>query len=83
MTDFQKLKTLNNTLIKLRQDVLKGAFIWSLGFLEGRSIKECTRIIYDIITKSSQQNIDGLLLLIDFEKAFDSIEFLGFYNQHN
>ena len=30
-------------------------------------------IIYDIITESSQQNIDGLLLLIDFEKLFNSI----------
>ena len=43
------------------------------GFLEGRTINECTRIIYDIINESHQQNIEGLILLIDFEKAFDSI----------
>ena len=43
------------------------------GFLEGRTINECTRIIYDIINESYQQNIEGLILLIDFQKAFDSI----------
>ena len=43
------------------------------GFLEGRTINECTRLIYDIITESNLKNLDGLILLIDFEKAFNSI----------
>ena len=44
------------------------------GFLKNRSIAENTRLIYDIIDKLNSNNQKGLLLLIDFEKAFDSIE---------
>ena len=49
------------------------------GFLEGRSISDCTRLMYYIIFSCDQLNIDGLILLIDFEKAFDSLswEFIG------
>ena len=49
------------------------------GFLEGGSISDCTRIMYDIIFSCEQFNIDGLILLVDFEKAFDSLswEFIG------
>ena len=43
------------------------------GLLEGRSISDCTRIMYDIIFSCEQSNIDGLILLVDFEKAFDSL----------
>ena len=35
---------------------------------------ENTRLIYDIIDKLNSNNQGGLLLLIDFEKAFDSVE---------
>ena len=44
------------------------------GFLKNRSIAENTRLIYDIIDKLNSNNQEGLLLLIDFEKAFDSVE---------
>ena len=44
------------------------------GFLKNRSIAENTRLIYDIIDKLNSSNQEGLLLLIDFEKAFDSVE---------
>ena len=37
-------------------------------FIEGRFIGDNTRLMYDLL-----QNILGLLLLIDFEKAFDSL----------
>ena len=43
------------------------------GFIEGRSIADCTRIMCDIIHECEQQNKDGLILLVDFEKAFDSL----------
>ena len=43
------------------------------GFLEGRNISDCTRLIYDIIYACQTKEIDGLLLLVDFEKAFDSL----------
>jgi hypothetical protein len=34
----------------------------------------CTRLIYDLIDKLEEDDISGLLLLIDFEKAFDTVE---------
>ena len=43
------------------------------GFLKGRYIGENTRFIYDILSFTELHNIPGLLVLIDFEKAFDSI----------
>ena len=44
------------------------------GFLKGRFIGGNIRLIDSIIIYTSQQNIPGLLLFIDFEKAFDSLE---------
>jgi hypothetical protein len=44
------------------------------GFLKGRYIGECTRLLYDLIDKLEEEDIPGLLLLIDFEKAFDTME---------
>ena len=43
------------------------------GFVAGRYIGECIRNTYDIIEYAKSRNRAGLLLLIDFEKAFDSI----------
>ena len=43
------------------------------GFLEGRSIADCTRLMFDLINSCQVNNIDGLILLVDFEKAFDSL----------
>ena len=43
------------------------------GFIQGRDISECTRIIYDILHAAGKKNIPGLLLMLDFEKAFDSL----------
>ena len=43
------------------------------GFLEGRTISDCTRIMFDIIHSCQTKNIDGLILLVDFQKAFDSL----------
>ena len=56
------------------------------GFISGRYIGENTRMIYDIMNFTEEENLPGLLLIIDFEKAFDSIswefirEVLGFFN---
>ena len=44
------------------------------GYVKGRYIGECTRTILDILSETEDKNIPGLLLLLDFEKAFDSIE---------
>ena len=43
------------------------------GFVAGRYIGECIRNTYDIMEYAKEKNRAGLLLLIDFEKAFDSI----------
>ena len=43
------------------------------GFLRGRYIGECVRIISDLIDKL-EDDIPGLLMLVDFEKAFDTVE---------
>ena len=73
----ERLKPTLNTIISRSQ----------CGFLPGRQISESTRLIYDLMHVSEIQNIPGLLMLIDFEKAFDSLswkfldrllEFFGF-----
>ena len=43
------------------------------GFVSDRYIGECIRNTYDIIEYAKNNNRSGLLLCIDFEKAFDSI----------
>ena len=43
------------------------------GFIKGRYIGENTRLIYDIMHYTENNNIPGLLLIMDFEKAFDSL----------
>ena len=43
------------------------------GFLEGRCISDCSRLMYDLIYACQEQKVDGLILLVDFEKAFDSL----------
>ena len=43
------------------------------GFISGRYIGENTRLVYDLMQLVDKNNIPGLLLLIDFEKAFDSL----------
>ena len=50
------------------------------GFLTGRNIADSTRLVYDIMHHAEKQNLDGLLLLIDFEKAFDSLSWTFLYN---
>jgi hypothetical protein len=44
------------------------------GFIKGRCIGECTILVSDIIYHLKKNNQPGILLLIDFAKAFDSLE---------
>ena len=57
------------------------------GFLRGRYIGECTRLLFDLTEKAKEEDMTGLLILLDFEKVFDILEwsfinktliFLGF-----
>ena len=56
------------------------------GFLSGRSIADSTRLVYNLMSHTEKNKIPGLLMLIDFEKAFDSVswsfvlDFFGFDN---
>ena len=43
------------------------------GFISGRYIGDNTRQIYDILNHCEVNNISALLLLVDYEKAFDSL----------
>ena len=43
------------------------------GFLKGRYIGENIRLLYDTIVYTEKNNIPGMIVSIDFEKAFDSI----------
>ena len=55
-------------------------------YLPNRYIGEITRTTYDILQTAKERNLPGVLLLIDFEKCFDSISFkfimkcLDFFN---
>ena len=44
------------------------------GYVAGRSIGEAARSILDVMDYTKKVNIPGILLFIDFEKAFDSLE---------
>ena len=43
------------------------------GFIRGRKITDNTRFLLDLMVKMNDKNLNGLLLLIDFEKAFDTL----------
>ena len=60
-----------------------------VGFVKNRFIGECIRTTYDTFERANLKKITGMLLLIDFEKAFDSVSFtyiekmLGFFGFGN
>ena len=85
--DYKIVSTCVANRIKLVLDYLISET--QTGFMKGRYIGECTRLICDLLERVDEENIPGLLVLLDFEKAFDSIEwnficealnFLGFGN---
>ena len=43
-------------------------------FISGRYIGDNLRLIYDLIAYLNEKSMPGLLLNIDFEKAFDSLD---------
>lgn len=43
------------------------------GFVAGRYIGDNLRLIYDMLYYLKEETLPGLLVLLDFEKAFDSI----------
>ena len=49
------------------------------GYVKDRFIGETIRSIFDIIALSVSENIPGLLLFIDYQKVFDSVEWNFLY----
>ena len=44
------------------------------GFISNRFIGENKRLLYDTITYCNNENVSGLLVVVDYAKAFDTIE---------
>ena len=53
------------------------------GFLKGRFIGENIRLIDSNIKLTDAKNIPGLLLFLDFEKAFDRVEWSSYIKPYN
>ena len=49
------------------------------GFIKGRQISDSTRLVFDLLHITETKGISGLLMLIDFEKAFDSLSWNFLY----
>ena len=49
------------------------------GFVPGRYIGECTRIVFDIMNYTEKHNLPAMLVLIDVKKAFDSVSWTFIY----
>ena len=49
-------------------------------FMSGRSITQNLRKIYDTISYVQKQKLDALIISIDFEKAFDRLEYKSLYS---
>ena len=83
LTNWRPL-TLLNTLYKLISGCIADRIKTCLpdiihpdqkGFVAGRYIGEVIRTTYDIINHAKERKLDGLLLTVDFEKAYDSVSF--------
>ena len=64
-------KSIANRLKPLLPDLIN---FDQTGFIRGRFIGENIRLIDSVICYAKENNIPGLLLFLDFEKAFDTIE---------
>jgi hypothetical protein len=53
------------------------------GFLPGRYIGENIRLALDVIDNLNKNNLPGLMFMIDFQKAFDKLEWSFIFNTLN
>ena len=68
--------TIAERLKKTLNDVISSC---QTGFIQGRYISDSTRLIYDLMRATEIKNMSGLLMLIDFEKALDSLSWKFLY----
>ena len=50
------------------------------GFVPGRNISNNIRKAYDVLDYTSRKNIAAVLISVDFEKAFDRVEYSSLYS---
>ena len=82
LSNWRPISLLNNDykiatkVIAIRMEKVLPKIIHSsqTGYVKGRYIGESIRTISDIMSFTKTQNIPGLAVFLDFEKAFDSIE---------
>ena len=46
-----------------------------MAYIPGRYIAECTHNTYDVFNYVKENNLPGIMVMIDFKKAFDSFRF--------
>lgn len=68
--------TFANRLKKILDTVISNT---QSAFIKNRFIGDNTRLIYDIMNTTEDKKIPGLLVSIDFEKAFDSLSWKFLY----
>ena len=50
------------------------------GFVQGRNIQEANRLLQDIISYTDQNQMNSALIFLDYEKAFDRVEWVWTLN---
>jgi hypothetical protein len=67
----EQIFSISNRLIPALVDLISQT---QKTFLKGIYIGECTRLIFDLIEKMEEDDIPDLLVFLDFEKSFDTVE---------
>ena len=65
---------------ELSQPYLRSYILIKQALFKGRFIGQNVRLLNDIIEYADAKKLPGILLFIDFRKAFDTIEW-NFYSQ--
>ena len=69
-------KTIANRIKSLLNDLIAQE---QTGFMKGRNISENLRKLLDVMHIAEDQNIPLLLIQVDFEKAFDRVEYSSLF----